>query len=140
MDLIIAPLRVRKTKFKDFIINLNVYRNTHYQTLNKVKINYKEAVKEQLGQLPSYNKVIIEYKLFPKSQRRTDIGNVTSVHQKFFEDSLVEVGKIIDDSYDHVLMSLQSFGEVDKDNPRVEIRIIEIPEGDNPYEHLIRFK
>lgn len=140
MELIIAPLRVPKTKTKDFIFNLNVYRNTHYQTLNKVKIEYKQALKQQLDALPNFKRVIVEYRLFPKSKRRTDIGNVTSIHQKFFEDALVECGKIVDDSYDHVVMSLQSFGKVDKDNPRVEIRIIEVPEGDSPYEHLIKFR
>jgi hypothetical protein len=137
---ITAPLKVPKTKKKDFILNLNNYRNTHFQTLNKTKINYKALLKQQIGQLSNFNKVIVEYKIFPQSRRRTDIGNVASVHQKFFEDAFVEFGKIVDDSYDHVLMSLQSFGEVDKHNPRVEIRIIEIPEGDSPYEHLIRFK
>lgn len=122
--MIISPLRILKTKDKYFILNLNNFRNTHYQTLNKAKINYKAVMYDQIIKLPCYERVTIDYKLYPKSKRRTDIGNVISIHQKFFEDALVELGRIEDDDYTHIISSTQSFGEVDKYNPRVEITII----------------
>jgi len=95
-------------------------------TLNTVKVKYKEIMKEQIEQLPVFNKIIIHYKLFPKNKRLFDIGNVTSIHKKFFEDALVEFGRITDDNYLFVVGSTESFGGVDKDNPRVEITIEEL--------------
>lgn len=124
--LLISPLRVAKTKTKDFILNLNNYRNTHYQTLNKTKVNYKELMYPQISKLPKLeDKILVTYRLYPASQRRTDISNVCSIHDKYFCDALSELGKIEDDDYTHLPMVIYEFGEVDKDNPRVEIRIYE---------------
>ena len=119
-------MRVPKTKTKDFILNLNVYRNTHYQTLNKVKINYKEAVKPQIAKLPKYGKIALVFTLYPKTRLLTDISNVCSIHDKFFCDALVEFGKIEDDNYKFVPEITYRIGHVDKENPRVEIEIKEI--------------
>jgi len=94
--------------------------------LNKAKVNYKSDIASQVSQLPSFTKVALTYKLFPQSKRRTDLGNVIAIHQKFFEDALVELGKIPDDDYKHVVKITQLFGKVDKDNPRIEISIEEI--------------
>jgi len=126
MHLLLSPLSVPQSAKKNFVLNLNVYRNSHYRTLNTVKIRYKAAMKEQIEKLPKMGRVIIYYKLFPKSHRLTDIGNVISVHKKFFEDSMVELGILEDDNYKFVIGSTEEFGKVDKENPRVEIRIKEI--------------
>ena len=120
-----SPLKVPVSKNKSFILNLNNYRNAHYQTLNKAKINYKAHMWEQIDGLPVFEAVMITYRLYPGTRRRTDIGNVTSIHQKFFEDALVELGKIKDDDYFHILGSESEFVEIDKENPRVEIWIDE---------------
>ena len=119
-----APLKVPISKNKSFILNLNNYRNAHYHVLNKSKIAYKAHLKKQILLLPDYGVPIrIHYKLFPKTRRRTDIGNVLSIHQKYFEDALTEFGCIDDDNYLFVPATSQSFGEVDGNNPRVEISI-----------------
>ena len=123
---IISPLRVPQTAKKDFILNLNNYRNTHYRSLNTTKINYKKAIEPQVKELPNYTRIKVHYTIYPASHRRTDLGNVVSVHKKYFEDSLVEFGKIEDDDYNHIIFNSESFGEVDKENPRVEIRITEV--------------
>jgi len=128
-SLIISPLRVPQTQKKDFILNLNNYRNTHFRSLNTTKINYKKAVESQIKELPNYTKIVVHYTIFPASHRRTDLGNVVSVHKKYFEDALVEFGKIEDDDYNHIIFNSESFGEVDKENPRVEIRITPVEEG-----------
>ena len=129
-SVIISPLRVPQTQKKDFILNLNNYRNTHYRSLNTTKINYKKLIQPQVEELPNYTKIVVHYTIFPASRRRTDLGNVVSVHKKYFEDSLVEFGKIEDDDYNHIIFNSESFGEVDKDNPRVEIRITQVEEDD----------
>lgn len=120
---ILSPLSVYVSCRKKFILNLNNYRNAHYQVLNKAKIAYKTAIAEQVARLDKAEKVSIHYTLYPKTKRLTDIGNVVSIHKKFFEDAIVELGIIPDDNYRHVVSSSESFGSVDKINPRVEIRI-----------------
>lgn len=120
--LIISPLKIELSKKRGFILNLNNYRNTHYYTLNSAKVAYKELVTNQLTtkfDVP----IKITYTYFPKTKRRVDIGNVLSIHQKFFEDALVEGGCIPDDSYDYLPEVAYRFGEIDKDNPRVEILV-----------------
>lgn len=130
-----SPLRVAKGKNPEkaklpkqfFILNLNNYRNAYYQTLNNTKKNYKTAIANQLKAVPVYTGPIkIHYRLFPQTKRLSDIGNVIAVHKKYFEDALVEAGKIPDDNYNHVVSSSEDFGEVDKENPRVEITIKQI--------------
>jgi len=131
-----SPLRVKQSEKKDFILNLNNYRNTHYRSLNTTKINYKALMKAQIEKLPEFNEIIIHYTIYPASKRRTDIGNVVSVHKKYFEDALVEFGRIPDDDYTHILFNSESFGSVDKENPRVEITITPI-EGEECFEFRV---
>lgn len=130
-SLVISPLRVPLTKKKDFILNLNNYRNTHFRSLNASKITYKKTVESQIKELPNFTKIKVHYTLFPASHRRTDLGNPVSIHKKYFEDALVEFGKIEDDDYFHITYNSESFGGVDKDNPRVEIEIYPIEENDD---------
>lgn len=118
-----SPLFIPRPKAKNYILNLNVYRNTHYQTLNQMKVKYKQLVRSQIEQLPEFDKVRIAYRLYPATKRLCDIENITSVHAKFFCDALVELGKIPDDNYLHVVETRSLFGHVDKDNPRVTIYI-----------------
>lgn len=124
--LINSPLSVPLSKNKKFIMNLNNYRNAHYQVLNNAKIAYKGAMADQIANMRRMVKVRVHYTLYPKTRRLTDIGNVVSIHKKFFEDALVEFGKLEDDNYKHITSSSESFGEVDKDNPRVEIEVFGI--------------
>lgn len=123
---LISPLRIPQSKIKEFTLNLNIYRNAHYQTLNTVKINYKNYMKDQIIELPKFNKIKISYYLYPASCRRTDLGNVISIHKKFFEDALTEFNIISDDDYTVIVSNHEYFGEVDKQNPRVEIIIEEV--------------
>lgn len=120
---LVLPLRVRITKKKWFVLNLNQYRNTHFFALNKAKKLYKELITEQVSTLPKMEKVILLYKLFPRTRQLTDIDNVISVHAKFFQDALSELGRIPEDNYLHVIGYAAEFGKVDPLNPRVEVTI-----------------
>ena len=121
-----APLRVNQSKKKYFTLNLNQYRNAHYFTLNTAKINYKEILKPQIEKLPVIDvPVEITYKLFPATKHLTDVANVCSIHDKFFCDALVELGKLEEDNYLWIPSVRYLFGEIDRSNPRVEISIIE---------------
>lgn len=128
LDLPLTVIIPRKTKAdKRFTLNLNIYRVTHYQTLNQAKIIYAGELQRRLmdhkGQFTK--PVICKYILYPKTKRRTDLGNVLSVVQKFTEDALVSLGILEDDSYEHICDVSYGFGQVDKDNPRVELLIYE---------------
>jgi len=127
MDTIFAPLRVKVTKQKWFVFNLNQYRNAHYHILNKAKILYKEALQSQIEGLPNYGdkQIIVHYMLFTKDKRLCDLDNVLAIHSKFFQDALVECKKISDDTYQNIVGSTFEFGEIDKENPRVEIKLRE---------------
>ncbi len=119
-----SPLRLPVGK-KGFSLNLNVYRNAHFRTLSKAKKVYAELLAEQIKKSVPMAKVHIHYTLFMATKRRVDIANVTSVTAKFFCDALVEYGLLKDDDYHHVVSSSESFGGIDKQNPRVEIRVTE---------------
>jgi len=124
--IIAAPLRIERPRSKDWLINLNTYRNSHYMTLNGVKVKYKALIQDQLDLLPELTRISLELILYPKTRRRMDLTNMLSIQDKFFCDALVESKKIADDDYLHIVKTTYSFGEVDKENPRTEIHITEI--------------
>lgn len=129
---IISPLKITLSHKKDgsvgkeFMLNLNNYRNAYFRTLNQSKIMYKKTIVEQLQDKPRYERVAIIYQVFKGDNRRYDIGNVLSIHQKYFEDALVETGKLPDDKADLLPMVIYLKGEIDKENPRVEISVYDI--------------
>lgn len=126
--LIKSPLSVPVSRNKSFTLNLNYYRNCHYQVLNKAKINYKAIIHEQIKNLPVFDKVEIIYTLYPKTKRLTDLDNILSIHAKFFSDALVEYGKLTDDNYTYITKNTFVFGKIDKINSRVGIRVVPVTE------------
>ena len=125
MHIITAPLMVARNKTRNVGLNLNIYRNSHFQVLNDIKKKYKEQLYAQIQQLPVYTSIKLKYVLYPKTKRLCDISNILSIHDKFFCDALVELGKLPDDDYRYLRKIQYEFGEIDKDNPRVEILIYE---------------
>ena len=121
----ISPLKVLMSRVKTWILNLNQYRNTHFRALNTCKINYKLMMESQIKKSPTFKKAICLYKVYPANRRSFDLGNVCCVHEKFFEDALVEFGKIPDDNIDYIPLVIYMAGEIDKEKPRVEIEVIE---------------
>ena len=121
-----SPLKVLASKVKNWILNLNQYRNTYFRTLNTVKINYKKFMQSQIAIGPRYNKIASIYTVYPANKRLFDLGNVCCIHQKFFEDALVELGKLPDDNYTNLPLTLYIFGGIDANNPRVEIELVDL--------------
>lgn len=126
--LIRSPLSVYLTKKRQFILNLNNYRNLYFRTLNQSKINYKEYIKKQIEEEVYYplNKIGIIYTVYKGDSRRYDVGNICSVHQKYFEDALVELGKLPDDRATNIPITVFLNGTISRDNPRVDIRIYDL--------------
>lgn len=132
MYVIKSPLNIsmgyNKKKDKDniFILNLNNYRNTFFRTLNQAKIRYKASIVEQLQDKPRYERIMIIYKIHKGDNRRYDIGNILSIHQKFFEDALVETGKLPDDKSLLLPLVVYVDGSVNTDRPRVDVTVYDL--------------
>lgn len=109
------------------MLNLNTYRNAHHYTLNAAKVNYKAFISGQISKLPTFNKIRLIYTVFAQSKRKSDVGNMCTVVDKFFSDALVELGKLPDDNYEYIPEVIFRYGDVDKANPRIEITIEELP-------------
>ena len=123
-----SPLAVKINSKRQFILNLNNYRNAYFRTLNTAKIAYKKFMEEQiLSEIyKPLDKIAIQYKVFKGDKRRFDIGNITSIHQKFFEDAIVELGKLPDDRHENLPLTFNTFGGISTDRPRVEITIYDL--------------
>ena len=67
--------------------------------------------------------VFMEY-LWVEPSRRRDKDNISSFGRKVIQDALVDTGVLKDDGWKYVVGFSDSF-EVDKENPRIEVRIIE---------------
>lgn len=120
-----APLKVTKTKTKDFILNLNNYRNAHYQVLNKTKVEFcdhmDETYPDDYEQAPG--KVKTTYTIYNSSKRKFDLPNVCSIVQKYFEDWMTHKGIIPTDDITVITECEYIYGGIDKDNPRAEISV-----------------
>lgn len=122
----ISPMKVLASKRKMLRLNLNEYRNTHYRILNNAKINYKEVMKKQIEKAKRLGKALFIYTVYPGSKRSFDIGNICCIHEKFFEDAFVELGKLEDDNANFLPLVVYMYGGIDKDNPRVDIEAMEL--------------
>ena len=98
--------RVRKA------VNLNVYRNLHFQSLGKQKSNFEDSVIPLLKGIPKMHKVWIHYTIYGANSGKLDTMNVGSILDKYFSDTLVKAGKLEDDNYNHIVLSTFSFGGV----------------------------
>lgn len=117
------PLRIPVSRNKLFSLNLNIYRNTHFQTLNKAKQNFNDLARELLVGVPKLKACSLEYVLYPASRQLCDISNVCTVVDKFFSDALVDCGILEDDNYQFIADVRFRFGQIDKANPRAEVII-----------------
>lgn len=129
MSIIIkSPLQVPCTKKKQFILNLNNYRNLHYRLLNQTKINYKAIISSQIEDIvyDGLQKVAMIYRVFKGDKRRFDLGNICCIHEKYFEDALVELGKLPDDKYSNIVSVTFQLGGISSENPRVDIEIYDM--------------
>jgi Holliday junction resolvase RusA-like endonuclease len=133
---LILPLSVvlpRKKEARKFVLNLNIYRNTHYLVLNQAKRLYKDQVEQSYTDYQCSNldfepvkyPLIFTYTVFPVNNRAFDLANVLPIVQKFTDDALIELGIIKDDNHKIVSAINYRFGKVDKENPRVELQIEE---------------
>jgi len=112
---------------KRFWLTLNNYRNWHYQTANNTKVLFKAEIQDQVLQLPDlsalWGQIRLDYVMYPPNKVSRDIGNNVSIVNKYFEDALVELGKLKDDNHTIIPECSYKMGTLDKINPRMEVFI-----------------
>jgi len=118
-----APFYVPTSKKKNFRLNLNNYRNAHFQVLNLAKKNFEIIIYPDVFNLPCMQQIELTYTLYPANKRLFDISNICSIVDKFFCDSLVRQNKLPDDNYNHIKKVVYQFGNIDKTDPRIEVEI-----------------
>ena len=106
----------RGDKKKTNLLSLNVFRNLHYFSKNKVKQDYANLVREFVKTLPKYKTIQPSYTLYFNNNRKKDLDNYTFPMHKFLMDTLVEEGVIEDDHYDFVTEITTEFGGINDDN------------------------
>lgn len=106
-------------------INLNKFRNNHFQLNNKMKTMYADlaAAKLRLHKNKQYKKIKLEYTYYKPTKAKRDRANIISIHAKFFCDAMTKIGMIPDDNDDYIKSSFEISGGLDRENPRVEIKI-----------------
>ena len=109
---------------------LNEYINanrTHAQKGASFKKKHQEAVMwyilRDLGRKPIERPVFLKFTWYEQDKRR-DLDNVSSYGRKIIQDALVKSGKLYDYGWGYVVGYSDKF-KVDKDNPRIEVQIIE---------------
>lgn len=122
MRVIKSPLYIDMgvRKVKRYYLNMNGYRNWHFQISNNLKKKYKELIKDQVKDL-KLRRVGIDYQLYYKDKRKRDKMNIVCVVSKFFLDALVEYGCIDDDNDEFIGEERILTPKIDKENPRCEI-------------------
>lgn len=111
-------------KLRTYYLNLNNYRNWHYQVNNNLKAIFKELMHSQLKEIEPVKEIrSMTYVIFFGSKRRADLMNVGSVIDKFLCDALQEYNIIPDDDKEVLHTFKFEYGGIDKNNPRVEVYI-----------------
>ena len=125
-DIIYMPLFLvlakYKTDGKKYYLNFNHYHNWDFHVRNNLKKKYQAHVMMLLPR-KEYYAVDLTFTLFPGDNRKRDRFNVLSIHDKFFCDALSNSGRIQDDNDDFIVESHYRSGPIDRENPRVEIKI-----------------
>lgn len=114
---------------KKFYVNLNEYRNAHYQVLSKVKKVFQNHILYMAPVERTGNKsdlpVKITFTLYAGDKKSRDLANVCSIVDKFACDALVKGGVLEDDNCDNITNVQYIYGGIDRDNPRVDVYIEE---------------
>lgn len=105
--------------------SLNQLRNTHHYEWNRLKKEWAGVVSTvaRPARPPTpFRRAIVTLIYHFRDRRRRDPDNYSG---KFIMDPLVELGFLVDDSFDHIELRHRQ-GEVDRKNPRVVIMIEEV--------------
>lgn len=112
-------------KSKAWLCSMNWYRNAHWSLQDKVKVHYDDLVKKILNDallpesLLSYE---VRYTYFYKNIN-SDTPNVCSLMSKFVNDTLQDMGVIVNDNVQHLKEERFLTGSMSKSNPRCLVQL-----------------
>ena len=110
---------------KKYMIGMNWYSTSHYRARNNVKQEFHKMVDKILSKGYKLSSPIkTHYKVYYKNVL-SDAPNVVAVIDKFLMDALQESGVIDNDNVQHYLYSSWEVVGQDKNNPRIEVAIME---------------
>ncbi|MFW5988175.1 MAG: hypothetical protein ACOCQA_01910 [bacterium] len=108
---------------------INAAKANRYK-YDRLKKTYQETigwyVKKQ--EIPFFYKVKIEITYY-RPDRKADIDNISAAGKKLILDTLVKQENLKDDCWS-VVKGFEERFEVDKDNPRTEVLLKEVEDGD----------
>jgi hypothetical protein len=99
----------------------------HHHPLHKMKQHYYALISKNLTKHKIAGKVKTEYVYYYKNAQ-SDAPNVIAVIDKLLLDALQVNGIIKEDNVKNYIGSSWKIGCQDKNNPRVEVKIIEVIE------------
>jgi len=111
---------------KKYILNLNRFRNAHFQVNNKAKQNWQAEIAPQIATLPKMDRIKLDFHYYKPSRRKSDRANVLCIVEKFLCDCLVQFKVIEDDSDEYIDSTHYNSTTWDKENPRVEVIIADM--------------
>lgn len=121
---------IKQTKHnKNAAITLNWYCNAHRYTRNNAKKKFKQMMSEQINSFDAIGegvKLSLHYEYYAK-KNGTDLDNFVCIARKFFQDAMSELGFIPDDDTKVIIRNSESYAGVDKDNPRIVVKVNKIP-------------
>lgn len=82
------------------------------------------AIRQRMRDVRIEKPVFMEY-TWVEPNRRRDLDNISSFGRKVIQDALVKTGVLKDDGWKYVVGFSDKF-EVDKSDPRIEVRIKEM--------------
>jgi hypothetical protein len=91
-----------------------------------MKKEFKEIITDDVIDLPVMDKVKLHFVIHYENKRLFDIDNILSIVSKFSCDALVELGRLPDDNFNHIVQVTGTVGDIDRENPHIELRIKEI--------------
>jgi len=121
----ILPLFVtlprKRNPDKKVMLNLNIYRNMHFQVNNQVKELFKPI------SIYAFRAEVIEisYTVYKTTKRKYDTMNIISIVDKFFLDWLVENNYLLDDTCLNVRYgSIEGKNDCSENNVIASIKIL----------------
>lgn len=123
--LITLPIYWQQTKKKKVLTGMSWYRNAHYHTQNKWKLDFHELIEQQIVSTKIKSPYKTELNIFYKNPT-CDASNISALMEKVSLDSLQKLNITDSDSVKHHIGSSWNVVQQDKDNPRCEIVIYEV--------------
>ena len=102
----------------------NRVKKGKYSAGNAMKQKDQQRIRMFLPKVKIKKRIFIEYNFFEPNTKR-DKDNISGYFHKIFQDALVQAGCIDNDGW-KTIKGMADYFDVDKGNPRIEIRIEEV--------------